>query len=124
VLVSLEYPLRRYQARDELAIGIWVINDLHDDLPGCQLEVRLQAGSGEVIAKSLLDLDIVADSASEVGSTRWTLPPGDGWLLTCELLREGQILSANDYDLTVRDDTKPTLSQRLWSWLSGLVVPS
>jgi len=123
VLVSLHYPLRRYHTGDDLALGIWVVNDLHKDLPGCQLEVTLCAGR-EASTQYSLDVDVAADSASEVGRVGWTLPPGGDWRLTCELLREGQTLAANEYDLTVYDDIGPTSGQRLWSWLSSLVVPS
>ena len=124
VLVSLEYPLRRYRAGDELTIGIWVMNDLHQNLPNCQLEVSLWAGSGEAIETYSQALEITGDSANEVGQARWSLPPGDGWRLTCELLQDRQTIAVNEYDLTVHDDIGPTASQRLWSWLSGLVVPS
>lgn len=124
VLVSLEYPLRHYRAGDELAIGIWVVNDLPLALIGCQVEVVLWAGPGQAVARHTLDVDVAADSAAEAGRARWTLPAGHDWRLTCRLLREGQVLAANEYDLTVHDDTGPTVGQRLWAWLSGLVVPS
>ena len=124
VLVSLQYPLRRYRAGDELTIGIWVVNDLHENLRDCNLEVMLCTGTGEAAAKHTLDVEIVADSASEVSGVCWTLPPGDGWRLTCRLVRDGQVLAANEYDLAVHDDIGPTLGQRLWSWLSRLVMPS
>ena len=124
VLVSLEYPLRRYQAGDELAIGIWVVNDLPVNLHGCQLQIVLWAGTGEATASYNMDVEIAANSASEVGRVRWHLPPGNGWRLTCGIQREGQALATNEYDLTVHDDTGPTVGQRLWAWLSGLVVPS
>ena len=123
VLVSLEYPLQRYRAGDELAVGIWVVNDWHQELRGCHLEVILWAG-GKAATRYSLDTDITADSATELGRETWTLPPGGDWRLTCKLLREGQTLAANEYDLTVHDDIAPTARQRLWSWLSGLVVPS
>jgi beta-mannosidase len=124
VLASLEYPLRRYRAGDELAIDIWVVNDLSVNLNGCQLEVVLWAGTGEAMAKHTLDVEIAADSASKVGRARWILPPADDWHLTCGLLREGQALAANEYDLTAHDEIGLTVGQRLWAWLRGLVVPS
>jgi hypothetical protein len=54
----------------------------------------------------------------------WTLPPGDGWHLTCRLSQEGQVLARNEYDLAIYDGIRPTAGQRLWAWLSSLVVPS
>ena len=124
VLVSLEYPLRRYRVGDELTVGIWIVNDSHENLPGCQLEVTLWASSGGAIERYSQALDVAADSARELDRVRWTLPPGAGWRLMCELVQDGQTLVVNDYDLTVHDDIGPTAGQRLWSWLSSLVVPS
>ena len=124
VLISLEYPLRHYRAGDELAIGIWVVNDLHQQLPGCDLEVTLWAGNREALERHSQVLEIVADSANEVGRVDWTLPPDSGWRLTCELSQEGLTLAVNEYDLTVHDDISPMARQRLRSWLRGFVVPS
>jgi beta-mannosidase len=124
VLVSLEYPLRRYQPGDELAISIWIVNDLPTDLLSCQIEVALWVGSAQAVAKLVTDVEVEADSANEVDRACWTLPQGSNWRLTCELLHEGQVLAHNEHDLTVHDDIGPTASQRLWSLLSSLVVPS
>jgi beta-mannosidase len=124
LLVSLEYPLRRYRAGDELTIGIWVVNDSPANLHGCQVEVTLWAGPEQAVARHTLDMEIRADSAREAGRVHWTLPAGDGWRLTCQLVREGQALASNEYDLTVHDDIGPTVRQRLWSWLSSMMVPS
>jgi beta-mannosidase len=124
VLVSLEYPLRRYQAGDELAIAIWLVNDLPLDLDGCQVEVALWDGAGQAVARHDLGVEIAAGSASVVGHLHWTLPPGDDWHLTCRLSQEVQVLAHNEYDLAIHDDIRPTAGQRLWAWLSRLVVPS
>ncbi len=124
VLVSLEYPLRHYQAGDELSIGIWVFNDTPKHLSGCELEIVLWAGSGQAAARHTMDVVVETSSACDIGRLNWTLPPGDDWHLTCKLSREGQTLSANEYDLTVHDETGPNLRQRLRFWLRDLIVPS
>jgi hypothetical protein len=124
VLVSLEYPPRRYRSGDELPIGIWVINDLPTDLNGCELEILLWGGTGETVARHTMDVEIEATSARKVDRLLWTLPLGDDWRLTCKLYREGRILSINEYDLTVHDDIVPTLQQRMRAWLRSLVIPS
>jgi len=124
VLVSLEYPLRRYRAGDELPVAVWLVNDLPLDLSGCQLEVALWNGAGQAVARHDTSVEIVAASASVAGSLKWTMPPGDGWRLTGRLLQGENILSENEYDLTIHDDIAPTARQRLLSWLSSLVVPS
>jgi beta-mannosidase len=124
LFVSLEYPLQRYQAGDRLACNVWVVNDRHEGLDNCELEVVLRDGAGTPIERSTLALDITADSAARVGSLGWTLPPGTGWQLTCRLCQDGRVLSLNEYDLAVHDDIQPTLGQRAWAWLSSLVVPA
>jgi beta-mannosidase len=124
VLVSLEYPLRRYQPGDELPIGIWVINDLPSDLTGCELEIVLWTGPAQAAARHVMKVDIQPNSAREISRLTWAIPPGDHWRLTCKLCHEGQVLSANEVDLTVHDDIVPTLQQRVRAWLRNLVVPS
>ena len=124
VLVSLEYPLRRYQSGDELPIGIWVINDLPADLAGCELEIVLWTGPAQAAARHVVNVDIQPASVREIGRLTWAIPPGDDWRLTCKLRREGQVLSMNEVDLTVHDDIVPTLQQRVRAWLRNLVVPS
>jgi beta-mannosidase len=123
-LVSLAYPLRRYQAGDELACDLWVINDRHEALDGCKVEVVLWDGAGVPAERFRLGVDVAADSAGQAASICWNLPPGNAWRLSCELHHEGQTLSANEYDLGFHDELQPTLGQRAWAWLSGLAVPS
>ncbi len=124
VLVSLEYPLRRYRAGEELGLSVWVVNDLSVNLHGCRLEIELWAGARQVMTRHEMEVEIGPDSAMEVGRVCWTLPPGGDWRLTAKLQWEGQVLSTNEYDLTPHDDISPTLRQRLWASLSDPFVPS
>ncbi len=124
LLISLDYPLKRYQAGDELRAGVWVLNDLHRELPGCRVEVLLHDGMGQQGEPFTHSLDVAADSATWIGQVRWVLPPGGGWRVACRLIHEGQELATNEYDLTVHDEIQPTPGQRLWTWLGSLLVPS
>ena len=124
VLVSLEYPLRHYEAGDELTIAIWLVNDLPVDLHGCRLEVTLWGGDGQAVARQDIGVEVAAGLAGLVGHLRWTLPPGGDWRLTCRLSQEEQVLAQNEYDLAIHDSIRPTAGQRLRAWLSSLVVPS
>jgi beta-mannosidase len=124
LLISLDYPLRRYQAGDDLAFDLWVVNDRHQALTGCQVEVILWDGIGQPAHRFEGVMDVAGDSARIVSRLRWILPPGDGWRLTCALLQNGLALATNEYDLSIHDDIGPTVGQRLWAWLKGLVVPS
>jgi len=118
LLVSLDYPLQQYKGGDELCADVWLLNDRHEALDGCLVEVLLWDGQGQAVERFTCILDVAADSAAIVGQVDWLLPPGGGWRVTCRLSRGGQVLTANEYDLAVHDDLQPTPGQRLWTWLS------
>lgn len=123
LLVSLDYPLRGYQARDPLNADVWVLNDRHQSLSDCQVEAMLLDEAGKVAERTSLGVNVAADSAERIGHLHWTLPPGTGWRLVCRLLQNGRTLATNEYDLAVHDGIRPAAGQRLWAWLSGLVMP-
>lgn len=124
LLVSIAYPLRRYQSGDTLNGEVWIVNDLAKVLPGCHLEVILDDGTGQALYNLARTVDVTADSAEIVGGFCWPLPPGATWRLTCQLIQDNQLLAKNEYDIAVHDDISPTLQQRLWAWLSDLVTPA
>jgi beta-mannosidase len=123
VLVSIEYPLLDYEPGNRLYAKVWIINDSGEELAGCHLEIILQDGDQQPAERIQLLVDIEADSARIVGSLNWPLPAGGGWRLTCELRREDQTLTSNDYDLTVHDDLKPNITKRLRSALTSFLIP-
>ncbi|MFN2227809.1 MAG: glycosyl hydrolase 2 galactose-binding domain-containing protein, partial [Anaerolineae bacterium] len=134
VLVSLEYPLRHYQAGEELEVDVWLVNDRSEALTGCRVEVQLWDPDGRPAepARSIPGLDVPPAMAQSIARLRWTLPwataravpAGSSGRLTCRLLQGEDILAANEYELGHYDDVRPTWRQRLWAWFSGLVVPS
>ncbi len=124
VLISLDYPLRHYQAGDPFPFDLWLINDRHEALSGCQVEVALWDGAGQPAHRFEDGVDMAGDSAAIIGHLHWTLPPGEGWRLTCALLHHNQALATNEYDLSIHHQSGPTVRQRLWAWLKGLAVPS
>jgi hypothetical protein len=79
-------------------------------------------GSGQEAHRFVEAIHVPAGSAQIVGRLGWPLPPGDGWRLTCRMTRKGQVLTTNEYDLAAHDSLRPTLRQRLWAWLTGLVI--
>jgi beta-mannosidase len=122
LLVSVDYPLKRYQAGDSFSGNVWLVNDRAETLTGCDLEVVLWVEKGGPVERFARCVDVAADLAGIVGSFCWTLPAGDGWRLTCALTRAGQTLAGNEYDLAAWDGLGPTFRQRLWSWITGLVM--
>jgi beta-mannosidase len=124
LLVSVDYQPGPYQPGDRLEAEVWVINDRAAALAGCRVEVILRDGSGQPVERFSQTVDVTADSAEIAGRFGWTLPPGYSWRIACRLTQDGQTLTTNEYDLGIHDGIQPTLSQRLWSWLTGLVIPA
>jgi beta-mannosidase len=124
LLISADYRLKHYQAGDKFRADLWLVNDTAQDIPGCQAEISLWDEAGEQRLCLTEAVAVAADSAQIAGSVCWTLPSGNGWRLTCRLLQDGEPLASNGYDLTVHDDIQPSPRQRLWAWLSSLVMPS
>jgi beta-mannosidase len=122
VLVSLDFPLREYHRGDVWHADVWVVNDGPQALSDCRVEVVLE-GQGERPAGHFeRELDVPADSARIVDRIAWELPPAEEWRLACTLEQAGRVLAANEYDLSVHDGIRPAMSQRLWTWLTHLVM--
>jgi beta-mannosidase len=121
-LISLEYPLRSYQARDQFCAAIWIVSDDHTPLPGCQLDIVLWDRDKQASYHLSSAVDVGADSATIVGRLCCSLPPGGGWRITCQLMHAGRLLATNEYDLTVHDGIQPPLRQRLRNWLVDQVI--
>ena len=96
VLVSLDYPLRRYAPGDEWTADVWAINDWPRELPRCQIEIAF----GD--QKQVFEVNIKPDSAEVMGKVNWTLPEGD-WRIACQLKQGDQVLSTNHYNLAEYD---------------------
>jgi len=124
VLLSVDYALQEYHSGDRLSGEVWVLNDLTKAMGGCKVEVVLLDSKGRQTDRFAQTVDVAAYAAANIGSFRWNLPPGGGWRLACHLTQDGRLLCCNEYDLTVYDGLGPTLWQRFWAWLAGLVTPS
>jgi beta-mannosidase len=123
VLVSVDYAPRCFQAGDDLSADVWIVNDRSEAWPGCCVEVVLWDAMGQPVAQFTRTVDVAADSAEVVGDFCWHLPTGGGWRLSCSLTQGERLLADNEYDLGAHDGIQPTLQQRAWTWLAGLVTP-
>jgi beta-mannosidase len=123
VLISIEYPRRKYQPGDRLCANVWIVNDMASAISGCHLEVTLWDGAGQPLNSIEQSVEIPAASAKTVSCIDWELPEASGWHLTCLLNHDGRTLTTNTYDLAIHDDIRPTIRQRLWARLTNLVVP-
>ena len=124
LLVSVDYGPGHLRPGDRLEGDVWLINDLAQAFSGCLVEVLLQDETGQAANRFAQAIDVAADSAGIVGRLSWTLPSSSTSWLVCRLVQDGQVLTANEYDLSAYDGTQPTFRQRLWSWITGLVTPS
>lgn len=95
VLLSAAYPLRRYERGDRLSIELWVINDRLEPLESAFAEAVLD---GETILHCAVS--VPADSSRRIAHTLYTLDHTPQRLCLSLTGRSGEVLSANEYNLT------------------------
>jgi beta-mannosidase len=122
LLVSLDYPIRRYRSGDAFEATVWVLNDRNVSYSGCCVQVQLKDDLGEVCASWLHTMAVGADSAREIGKVEWELPEGGDWTATACLYQGDKILSQNEYALYFYDAYKAPLYLRLRRWLARLAL--
>jgi len=111
VLVSLEFPLRRYGAGDLFRARVWAINDLLTPFPDCLVEVQL---NGRQVYSTAVSLP--PDSCQQVGWIESALAD-DAQELLVVLWHDGQVLSSNEYDLSYYDPMRARLLDVLYHWI-------
>jgi beta-mannosidase len=122
LLISLEYPIRRYKDGAPFTAKVWVINDRPVGYSGCCVQVLLQDDRREVCASWLHTMAVQADSARIVGQVEWELPEGGDWTAIARLYQGDDILIENEYDLSFYDTQKAPLYLRLRRWLAHLAL--
>jgi beta-mannosidase len=115
VLISLEFPLRRYGAGDLFRARVWAVNDLLTRFPDCHVEVRL---NDQQVYSTVVSLP--PDSCQQVGWIESALAD-DAQELLAVLWHHGQVLSSNEYDLRYYDPMHTSLLDilyhRIVQWL-------
>ena len=101
LLVSLNYPLRRYAPGDALTADVWVINDWLREFPGCRVEVALQD------VQQVFEVNVKPDSAELIGRVTWTLP---GWRLAGRMSLEAERECAFDEPLCLEGVRRSALA--------------
>jgi len=115
VLVSLErntkpYVIGRekvYERGDSFAATVWVTNDHHHELEQARVSWKIvQVETGRTVTEHGLTATFAADSAEEADRIAWLIPasaaPG-AYRVEMEIVStEGELLSANATDVTVR----------------------
>jgi beta-mannosidase len=122
LLVSLEYPIRRYHDGDSFAARVWVLNDRNVDIAGCCVQALLLDDRGEVCASWLHTTTVQADSARMAGQVEWELPEGGDWTAVARLYQGDDILSETEYDLSFYDTYRASLYLTLRRWLARLAL--
>jgi beta-mannosidase len=116
VLISLDYPLIKYEPGTVLRAEVWAINDLLQSFEDCPLRIFLD---GQEIFSQTINLP--PDSARLVGLIEHPLPDG-GRHLEARLSCQGQVISTNSYDLQYHDPTEAGLLDRFRSWVGEMAV--
>jgi beta-mannosidase len=116
ILISLNYPLIEYRPGTLLRAEIWAINDLLQSFEDCWLRILLDGR--EIFSKAI---NLPPDSCRPVGLLEHPLPDG-GRHLEAKLSCQGQVISANGYDLQYHDPTEASLLDRFRSWVGEMAV--
>ena len=111
VLVTLDYPLHRYEPGDLLRADIWVINDTRRDYPACELRCR-QWGR-EVWWRRL---DLPSRGLMLAGRVETSIVGAGDLDLT--LTFEGAVLSHNSYDLAYHDPDEISTRDTVRNWIT------
>jgi beta-mannosidase len=122
LLVSLEYPIRRYAKGDVLAGTVWVINDRKLDHPGCCVQLELWDEQGELHESWLHTMAVRADSVRAVGQIEWILPQDGDWTAIARLYQGDKVLTENRYDLSFYDTYRVSIFRRINRWLARLAL--
>jgi len=116
VLISLDYPLIKYEPGTMLRAEVWAINDLLQSFEDCRLQIFLDGR--EIFSRTI---NLPPDSCCPVGLIEHPLPSG-GRHLEARLSCQGQVISVNDYDLQYHDPTEAGLLDRFRSWVGEMAV--
>jgi beta-mannosidase len=115
ILISLEFPQRRYRAGDMFRAQVWGVNDLLGPCRDCLLEVDLD---GERVFSRTISLP--PDSSQPVDRFQAPLERGPRALLV-RLRRGERVISSNEYDLSYYDPKRAQLLEvlyrRIGRWL-------
>lgn len=109
LLVSLDFPWRRYRPGDTLRGTLWLVNDGNETVEGATLTALL--GSTKLYS---LQAGAPAGAARPLGELTLRLP--DTGILRLLLTKDGAVLAENAYDLTYEDTHRvgPVAALRHW----------
>jgi beta-mannosidase len=116
VLISLGYPLIEYEPGTLLRAEVWAINDLLQSFEDCWLRILL---NGQEVFSQTINLP--PDSCRLVGLIEHPLPDGSRHL-EARLACQGDLISANGYDLQYHDPAEAGYLDRFRSWVGGMAV--
>jgi beta-mannosidase len=116
ILISLHYPLIEYRPGTLLRAEIWAVNDLLQPFEDCRLRIFLDGR--EIFSRTV---GLPPDSCCPVGLIAQLLPDGSRHL-EAKLSCQGQVISANSYDLQYYDPTEAGLLDRFRSWVGEMAV--
>lgn len=116
ILISLNYPLIEYRPGTVLRAEVWAINDLLQSFEECWLRILLD--SKEIFSRTT---DLPPDSCRLVSLIEHPLPDG-GRHLEARLSCQGEVISANGYDLQYHDPTEASFLDHLRSWVGEMTI--
>ena len=114
LLVSLEYPLNKYQQGDPFEARVWLINDRHREYKNLTVDIN-HVADGRPAARVRIEVPLTEpDSIQELGPpVAFELDGSDSRLVECTVRQADRVLSRNIYDLCLFDAGETPAMQKL-----------
>ncbi|MEM6886131.1 MAG: beta-galactosidase, partial [Verrucomicrobiota bacterium] len=108
VLVSLDYPKRRWLPGETFDAELWVVNDRYEIYAGCTVKVEVKNAQGEVVNTETVQLeDVAPDSSQQYARVNIKVPGklGEQFFMDLEMAdSSGAVISENHYVMLVADE--------------------
>jgi len=102
VLASLEWKNNIFESGDRVEVGVWIVNDLHNQFIGARYSLSLRTPS-EITDAGEYFVDIDVDNAIKIATWSRTLTESGDYTLIARIeSQNGELLSVNDYSFSVK----------------------
>lgn len=101
VLASLEFDREEWKPGEEVRVGVWGINDLHQTLANAEIAWRFEDAGGRTLAQGRFAHTFGPDSAQKVGEAAWRAGGAGEYRLVTVVTAGGKKVSENLFEFRV-----------------------
>ncbi len=101
VLASLEFDRDEWKPGEEVGVGVWGINDLHNPIANAEIAWRFEDAQGKVLAQGKSSHTFGPDSAEPVAEAKWKAASPGEYRLVAVVTAGGKRLSENLFEFRV-----------------------